>query len=343
MAFGDGATPLDVLGIGNAIVDVLSPTDDAILERHALPKGAMTLIDAERAEALYGRMGPGGRGVRRVVRQHDGRRRVARRPRRLHRHGARRRARPHLHPRHPRRRRRLRDARPRPTGPGTARCLILVTPDAHRTMSTYLGASVELGPEDVDADLVASAAVTYLEGYLWDTPRAKEAFRIAMAAAHGAGRRVSFTLSDSFCVERHRDEFRALVDDEVDVLFANQNEIVALYEVRDLDAAVAAVRGRCEIVVITRSEHGSMVVTADDAVRGAGRAGRARVVDTTGAGDLFAAGFLHGLTRGRPLAECAPLGRSPRPRSSRIYGARPRSGSRPWPRGRAPRRDGARW
>ena len=130
-------------------------------------------------------------------------------------------------------------------GAPTARCLILVTPDAHRTMSTYLGACVELGPEDIDEALVASAAVTYLEGYLWDPPRAKEAFRVAMAAARRAGRRVALTLSDSFCVERHRDEFRALVNEQVNVLFANQQELLALYEVPDLETAVATVRGRC--------------------------------------------------------------------------------------------------
>ena len=321
MAFGDGATPLDVLGIGNAIVDVLSPTDDETLERHALPKGAMTLIDAERADALYGLMGPGvevsgGSCANTVagVASLGGRAAYIGRVRddelgRIFTHDIRATGVDYATP-------------PAGDGPGTARCLIMVTPDAQRTMSTYLGASVELGPEDVDVDLVASADVTYLEGYLWDPPRAKEAFRIAMAAAHGARRRVSFTLSDPFCVERHRDEFRALVDDEVDVLFANQREIEALYEVADLDAAVAAVRGRCEIAVLTRSEHGSLVVTGDE-VHEVAAAPVARVVDTTGAGDLFAAGFLFGLTRGRPLAECARIGAIAAAEVISHYGARP--------------------
>lgn len=321
MASGDDATPLDVLGIGNAIVDVLSPTDDATLDRHALPKGAMTLIDAERAEALYGQMGPGVEvsggscaNTMAGVASLGGRAAYIGRVRddelgHIFTHDIRAAGVDFGTP-------------PAGDGPGTARCLIMVTPDAQRTMSTYLGASVELGPEDIDADLVASADVTYLEGYLWDPPRAKEAFRIAMAAAHGAGRRVSFTLSDPFCVERHRDEFRALVDGEVDVLFANQNEIEALYEVPDVDGAVAAVRGRCEIAVITRSELGSLVVTADE-VHEVPAAPVERVIDTTGAGDLFAAGFLFGLTRGRPLPECARIGAIAAAEVISHYGARP--------------------
>ena len=321
MASGDGATPLDVLGIGNAIVDVLSPTDDATIARHELPKGTMTLIDADRAEALYGQMGPavevsGGSCANTVagIASLGGRSAYIGRVRddelgRIFTHDIRAAGVQY-------------DTPPAGDGPGTARCLIMVTPDAQRTMSTYLGASVELGPEDVDPALVASADVTYLEGYLWDPPRAKEAFRIAIAAAHAAGRRVSFTLSDPFCVERHRDEFRTLVDGEVDVLFANQHEIEALYEASDLDAAVAAVRGRCEIAVITRSEHGSLVVTAEE-VHEVPAAPVERVIDTTGAGDLFAAGFLFGLTRGRPLGECAHIGGLAAAEVISHYGARP--------------------
>ena len=321
MASGDGATPLDVLGIGNAIVDVLSPTDDATIARHELPKGTMTLIDADRAEALYGQMGPavevsGGSCANTVagIASLGGRSAYIGRVRddelgRIFTHDIRAAGVQY-------------DTPPAGDGPGTARCLIMVTPDAQRTMSTYLGASVELGPEDVDPALVASADVTYLEGYLWDPPRAKEAFRIAIAAAHAAGRRVSFTLSDPFCVERHRDEFRTLVDGDVDVLFANQHEIEALYEASDLDAAVAAVRGRCEIAVITRSEHGSLVVTAEE-VHEVPAAPVERVIDTTGAGDLFAAGFLFGLTRGRPLGECAHIGGLAAAEVISHYGARP--------------------
>ena len=171
---------------------------------------------------------------------------------------------------------------------------------------------------------VARCAVTYLEGYLWDKPRAKDAFRVAMAAAHRAGRRVSLTLSDSFCVERHLEEFRSLVENDVDVLFANEEEILALTATRDLSHAVSAVRGRSEIVVITRSEHGSMVVTADDTVE-VPAATVEQLVDTTGAGDLYAAGFLHGLTTGRPLAECAQLGSLAAAEVISHLGARPQA------------------
>jgi sugar/nucleoside kinase (ribokinase family) len=300
------ASELDLLGIGNAIVDVLAHTDDALLAEEGLPKGSMTLIDQDRARHLYDRMGPavevsGGSVANTVaaaaafgsrvayigkvrddelggIFAHD-----------IHSVGV------HF------------ETPPATAGPATAQCFILVTPDAHRTMSTYLGACVDLGPEDIDTDLVARAAVTYLEGYLWDPPRAKDAFRVAMTAAHGAGRRVALSLSDSFCVERHRGEFRSLVENDVDILFANQDEIRALYETDDLHSAVATVRGRCEIAVITLSEHGSMVVTADDVVEVAASKVE-RLVDTTGAGDLFAAGFLHGFTHARPLAECATLG-----------------------------------
>ena len=198
------------------------------------------------------------------------------------------------------------DSTPLRQGPPTARCLILVTPDAHRTMSTFLGACVELGPEDVDAALIRSAQVLYLEGYLFDPPRAKQAFRKAAELAHAAGRKVSLTLSDSFCVERYRDEFRALVEGHVDILFANESEIGALYR-SDFDQALAAVRGKCEIAVLTRSERGSVVATAD-AVHSISAERVERVLDTTGAGDLYASGFLFGLTHGRDLATCGRLG-----------------------------------
>ena len=209
-------------------------------------------------------------------------------------------------------------------------------------MCTYLGASVDLGPEDVDPAQVASAAVTYLEGYLWDKPRAKEAFRLAMGIAHRAGRTVSLTLSDSMCVERHREELLTLVDNEVDLLFANQHEIMSLYQVPDLESAVAAVRGRGEAAVITRSELGSLVVTAD-AVHEVPATPVEHPVDTTGAGDLFAAGFLHGLTHGHAAARVrAPRAASPPPRSSPTSAPARRSGSRTSPGSPRPERAG-RW
>jgi sugar/nucleoside kinase (ribokinase family) len=321
MADRDGGAPLDVLGIGNAIVDVLAHADDALLVEHGLPKGAMTLIDAERADLLYGVMGPGvevsgGSCANTVAGAASLGSRVAYVGKvrddelgRIFAHDIRAAGVAF-------------DTPPADDGPGTARCLIFVTGDAQRTMCTYLGACVELGPEDVDPALVARASVTYLEGYLWDPPRAKDAFRVAMAAAKGAGRRVALTLSDPFCVERHRDEFRELVAREVDVLFANEKEIVALYETPGLDAAVAAVRGRCEIAVVTRSELGCLVVTAAD-VHEIPAAPVDRVVDTTGAGDLFAAGFLHGLTRDLPLSDCARLGALAAAEVISHFGARP--------------------
>jgi sugar/nucleoside kinase (ribokinase family) len=313
----------DVLGIGNAIVDVLAHCDDAFIDAEGLVKGSMTLIEVERAAALYERMGPavevsGGAAANSMVGAASLGSRAAYvgkvRDDQLGEVFA-----------HDIRAAGVHFDTPVATGgPPTARSLILVTPDAHRTMSTYLGAAVELGPEDIDTELVGRSAITYLEGYLWDKPRAKDAFRVAMAAAHAAGRRVSLTLSDSFCVERHREEFRGLVEAEVDLLFANEDEIFALTQTRDLPAAVAAVRGRAEIVVITRSEHGSMVVTADETVE-VPAAPVERLVDTTGAGDLYAAGFLHGLTRERPLAECAALGSLAAAEVISHLGARPQA------------------
>ena len=312
---------LDLLGIGNAIVDILTSTSEELLAAEGLAKGSMTLIDAGRADLIYSHMGPGievsgGSVANSVV----GAASLGSRTAYIGK----------VHEddfgtvfAHDLRAAGVRFETPPATGGApTARSFILVTPDAHRTMSTYLGACVELGPEDIDEALVASAAVTYLEGYLWDPPRAKEAFRVAMAAARRAGRRVALSLSDSFCVERHRDEFRALVDDQVDVLFANQQELLALYEVPDLATAVATVRGRCEIALVTRSEHGSMVVTADDVIEVAAHP-VAAVVDTTGAGDLYAAGFLHGLTHGMPHEESAALGALAAAEVISHFGARP--------------------
>lgn len=311
----------DVVGIGNAIVDVIAHADETFLQRNDLAKGAMTLIDAPRAETLYGRMASaiessggsaantmaglaslGGRAsfIGKVrndqlggIFRHD-----------IHAAGV------HF------------ESDPATAGLPTARCLIFVTPDAQRTMQTFLGASVDLGPDDVDETLIGDAAVTYLEGYLWDRPQAKEAFQRAARIAHGAGRKVSLTLSDPFCVDRHRADFLKLIEGHVDVLFANEAEIKSLYQVEDFEAAQARVRHHCEVAVLTRSEKGA-VIAAGDQLHAVPAAPVARVVDTTGAGDLYAAGFLFGYTRGLPLDFCARIGALAAAEIISHYGARP--------------------
>jgi sugar/nucleoside kinase (ribokinase family) len=297
---------IDVLGIGNAIVDVIARADESFLEREGLSKGTTTLIDAARAEELYRRMGPasessggsagntmagvaslGGAGAYIGKVRDDQLGEIFR---------------------HDIRSIGVRFDTPAATaGPATARCLILVTSDGQRTMSTYLGACVELEPEDIDAALIASARVVYLEGYLFDPPQAQQAFRRAAAIAHGAGRKVALSLSDPFCVGRHRAAFRELVAGHVDILFANEAEICSLYETADFRAAVAAVRGQVEIAALTRSAAGSVIVTAG-AEHAVDAAPVERVVDTTGAGDLYAGGFLFGLTQGLALPTCGAIG-----------------------------------
>jgi len=298
---------LDVVGIGNAIVDVISRTDDAFLATHGLVKGAMTLIDAPRAEALYAAMGPGteisgGSAANTMVgvaalgarAGYIGKVRADQLGD-VFRHDVRAAGVTFATP-------------PARSGPPTARCLVFVTPDAQRTMQTFLGACVDLGPDDVDDATVAGAGVTYLEGYLWDKPAAKEAFRKAMKIAHDAGRKVALTLSDPFCVERHRAEFRDLVDNHVDILFANEAEIESLYETDGFDAALEAARAKPgRINVLTRSAKGS-VIAANGEIHRVPAEPIDKVVDTTGAGDLFAAGFLSGLAHGRDLAACGRIG-----------------------------------
>lgn len=320
------AALIDVTGIGNAIVDVLAHADDAFLSKWGLEKGTMALVDEGRARELYAGMGQcveisggsaantiagvaslGGRGayVGKVAEDQLGQvfshdiRAVGVRF----------------------------ETRPVRSGVETARCLILVTPDAQRTMNTFLGACRELGPDDIDETLIASSKVTYMEGYLWDPPAAKEAFLKACRTARKAGRKTSLTLSDPFCVERHRTEFLKLVDEHVDILFANEREICALYEVPSLTEAVAAVRGRCEVAVVTRSEHGSLVLVGEQVFEVAAQP-VARVVDTTGAGDLFAAGFLYGYTQGRAPAECGRIGAICASEVISHFGARPEASLR---------------
>jgi sugar/nucleoside kinase (ribokinase family) len=192
-------------------------------------------------------------------------------------------------------------------GPPTGRCLIMITPDAQRTMNTFLGASVHLTPDDIDPALMARAKVVYLEGYLFDPPAAQEAFRTAARLTHAAGGKVALTLSDAFCVDRHRAAFLDLVEHHVDILFANEAEIRSLYDAPDFDAALQAVRRRCEVAALTRSERGSVIV-AGDAVHVVDAHRVDALVDTTGAGDLYAAGFLVGWTRGLALPVCGRLG-----------------------------------
>jgi sugar/nucleoside kinase (ribokinase family) len=294
----------DVVGVGNAIVDVIANVDEDFITTHGLTKGAMTLVATAQATALYDAMPPGvessggsaantvaglaslgGRAafIGRVrddqlgdVFRHD-----------IHAAGV------DFHV-------------PAATdGPPTARCLIQVTPDAQRTMNTYLGIAGLIEPDDIDADTVAASKVVYLEGYLWDVEVAKAAMRRAIDVAHDAGNKVAFTLSDAFCVERHRDDWLDLVHDRVDILFANEVEIHALYG-GDFDSAAAEVARHVELACLTRSERGSLVITADGSI--AVPAHHIHdVVDTTGAGDLYAAGFLFGYTAGYDLATCGAL------------------------------------
>jgi sugar/nucleoside kinase (ribokinase family) len=199
------------------------------------------------------------------------------------------------------------DTPPLTEGLSTARSLIFITPDAQRTMQTFLGATTQLGPEDLNMDYITGARVLYLEGYLWDQPRAKQAMRDAAVKAQQSGTKVAFTTSDAFCVDRFRDEFIELINSHVDILFANESEILSLYQVTSFDEALQRVRGHCEIACLTRSEKGSVIVHGDevhviDAEKGV------KVVDTTGAGDAYAAGFLYAYTQGRDLATCGRLG-----------------------------------
>jgi adenosine kinase len=312
----------DVLGIGNAIVDVLARTEDDFLVKHGMHKGAMALIDEARAEAIYAAMGPstqisGGSGANTIAGvasfgaraafigkvkddplgkafTHD-----------IRATGV------------------AFSTKPAADGPSTARCYVLVTPDGERTMNTYLGAAQNLTPADIDENAIAAAEITYLEGYLWDPPQAKEAFRKAAQAAHGADRLVALTLSDAFCVDRYRDEFLHLMrTGAVDLIFANERELTSLYQTSDFDGAVAALQGDVKLAVVTRSEKGCVVVSREshDVVAAAPID---KLVDATGAGDLFAAGFLTGLAREQDLRNCARLGAIAAAEVIQHLGARP--------------------
>lgn len=300
------ATKYDVLGIGNAIVDVLTFAEDPTLTANGFAKGSMTLVEEDRALALYDQIGQtkecsGGSVANSLaglaslgakcsfigkvkedqlgkIFTHD-----------------------------------MRsvgvdfNSAPLTQGKATATCLIYVTPDAQRTMATYIGACGLVSEEDINEEDIKNAQIVYIEGYLWDLDSAKDAIRKAVKLAEKADRKVAFTLSDTFCVNRHRDEFFKLIDKHVDILFANEDEIKALFETEDLNNALAKVQGICETVAITRGEKGSIAITKNSQQAVPTEAVE-NVVDTTGAGDLYASGFLFGLSRGWALPECAKLG-----------------------------------
>ncbi|MCP4182598.1 MAG: adenosine kinase [Hyphomicrobiales bacterium] len=297
----------DVLTIGNAIVDIISSTEDDFLINEKIIKGAMNLIDAERAEHLYSVMGPaieasgGSAGNTAVgvaslggnaayigkicddplgkIFTHD-----------IRASGV------------------AYDTKPLENEPPTARSFIFVTPDSERSMNTYLGACMELGPDDVEEDKIAQSKITYFEGYLWDPPRAKDAIRQAADIAHANGRQAAITLSDPFCVDRFRREFLELMrSGTVDIIFANEMEILSLYETSSLQSAIDAVRNDCALAAVTRSEHGSLAITRENTVEVEAHP-IDKLVDTTGAGDLYASGFLYGLTHDFELIDCARLG-----------------------------------
>ncbi len=312
---------LDVVGVGNAIVDVLAPSTDEFLREHGLTKGSMLLVDEARARDLYANMGPGREAsggsaantmagvaslggkpayIGRVCNDQLGE---------IFSHDMRASG---IHFSVP----------PASEGPSTARCLILVTPDAQRTMNTYLGACVNLCPDDIDEDLVRRGKVTYLEGYLWDRPKAKEAFIKAARVAAEAGRRVALSLSDSFCVTRHRESFLDLVAHHVDILFANEAEIKALYATDSFDEAARQARDQTKLAALTRGAKGSVLIAGSERVEIAAEP-VAEVVDTTGAGDLYAAGVLFGITHGQSLAESGRAGAMAAAEIISHYGARP--------------------
>jgi sugar/nucleoside kinase (ribokinase family) len=312
----------DVLGIGNALFDVLVRTDEAFLARHGMAKGSMSLIDEARAAAIYKDMGPatevsGGSAANTIVGIGSLGARAAYVGKvkddqigKLYVHD-------------------IRSAgvafnTPAATdGPATGCSYILVTDDGERTMNTYLGAAQDLSPADIDPTEIAAAGIVYLEGYLWDPKNAKDAFVKAAKIAHDARRKVALTLSDSFCVDRYRDEFLSLMrNGTVDIVFANESELHSLYMTSDFDTALKQLRNDVNLGVVTRSEKGCMVVSSEDAVA-APAFPVDKVVDTTGAGDLFAAGFLYGLSRNLAYKQCGELGALAAAEVIQHIGARP--------------------
>lgn len=301
-----GEPMYDVVGMGNAVVDVLAHTDDAFLERHGIEKGAMTLIDEQRAGELHRSMPPaveisGGSAANTMAglaslggesafigKVHDDR------LGRVYAGDLRAAGVAFVTPQ-------------ADSGPATGRCYVLITPDAQRTFQTYLGASSELGPADVDPSLIGGSRITYLEGYLYDRPAAKEAFAKACRITHETGGEVALSLSDPFCVDRHREDFRRLVSGHVDILFANEEEILSLYAVDELDVALDRVRNDCTLAAVTLAERGCVLVSGRERIA-LDAEPVDEVVDTTGAGDLFAAGFLFGHTRRMGLETAGRIG-----------------------------------
>lgn len=317
-------TEYDVVGVGNAIVDILSSVDEQKLAELNLSKGMMTLVDSDTAARLFDAAGPvtqqsGGSAANTIagmtsfgarcayigkiaddelgkVFRHD-----------MEAQGI------DLH-----------TNMDNPENLPTASCLIFVTPDAERTMSTHLGVSNNIAPDDLDAQKIRQAKVTYMEGYLFDKPLAKESFNAAAIIAHTAGRKVALTLSDPFCVDRHRDDFRALVDGHIDILFANRNELLSLYETDDIDQAIDRVAKSVDVCAITLGADGAVVVFNGKRYR-IDATPVANVIDTTGAGDMFAAGFLYGYTRNLSPQECGTLGAKAAASIIAHYGARPQA------------------
>lgn len=314
-------TKYDVLGIGNAIVDVLAKIDDDFLKKHELEKGGMTLVDEKLSSDIYSDMPAaiemsGGSGANTIaglasfganvafigkvkddelgkIFTHD-----------LRSLGV------------------SYETQPITSGAQTASCLVCITPDAERTMATYLGATKEITTKDVDEGLIKDAEVTYLEGYLWDEPHAKAAIKNAMATAKKHNRKVAFTLSDKFCVDRHRKEFLELIDNYIDILFCNEEEVKSLFEENGLKTAVTNIMGKCEVVVVTLGEKGSLVISPSEEIM-IDSIEDLDIVDLTGAGDLYAAGFLYAYTQNKGLKECGWLGTLAASEVIQHVGARP--------------------
>ena len=312
----------DIIGVGNAIVDIIASVPDGFLIEHEIRKGGMTLVeqfqanDLARAFGANGRRVSGGSGANTIAGiasfggstayigkvGNDALGKFFRKD--MERHQI------------------YFETPALEEGPGTARCMIAVTPDGERSMSTYLGASTEFTTEDVDAEVIKASKILYLEGYLFDKEAAKEAFVHAAAIAHKHNKKVALTLSDSFCVERHRASFRHLIKNHVDLLFANEAELLSLYETTDFDTAINSLRQDAYAAAVTRSAKGSVVITPGEVISMPAEP-VAKIVDATGAGDQYAAGFLFGYAKNRRMRDCAKLGHIAAAKVIAHYGPRP--------------------